>query len=77
MSVFTDQDREDITHLKKDMWFGNGQPGVTTRLAKVEGRMDKVEKNQSATVRLLVSILLLLIAALGTEIGALATRPHP
>lgn len=35
--------RADLDALKKDMWIGNGKPGVTTRLLQLEGAVDRLE----------------------------------
>lgn len=32
-----------ITRLEKDMWFGNGQPGMTTRMKAVEDASDRTD----------------------------------
>ncbi len=34
---------DEVDHLQKDMWHGNGRPGVTTRLNLLEGAVDGVD----------------------------------
>ena len=34
---------EDITRLKKSIWYGNGKPGMTTRMEKVEEAVASVK----------------------------------
>lgn len=46
--------KEDVRLLKKDMWYGNGKPGLTTRMAQVE----KYIESQTWLLRsLLVAVL--------------------
>ena len=61
---FTEQDRDDFEHLKRDMWWGNGKKGVTTRLEMAEDRMDRLEEESRIRNRQFWAILILLVAAI-------------
>ena len=73
---FTEQDRDDFDHLKRDMWFGNGKPGITTRVSSGEDRMTALEKNVSQIKTMFWAIVLLLLTILGTVIGSDILGPH-
>ncbi len=34
---------DEVDHLQKDMWHGNGKPGVTSRLTSLEDAVDGVD----------------------------------
>lgn len=44
------------------MWFGNGKPGITTRMAVVEDCVDRISKNLSRITWLLVAAVLTAVA---------------
>lgn len=71
---FTEQDREDFNHLKRDMWYGNGKKGVTTRLDLGEDRMDRLEKAQGKQNTKQNWALTLLITTLVAVIVNLVTK---
>lgn len=60
---------------ENDLYRGNGKPGLTTRMAVAEGRLDdhddvmgKLDKQGTRIIWLLVSVLVTLITLLGTEL---------
>lgn len=56
--------QEDLRRLKKDMWFGNGLPGMTTRMKTAEDRLDNLEKYNEVRDTTLTSRMNLMIGAL-------------
>jgi hypothetical protein len=59
----------------KDLYRGNGKPGLTTRMAQQEsamevatGRIDKADKRQDRTQSMFWAIILLLLTILGTGV---------
>ena len=48
---------EDITRLKKDMWYGNGKPGMTTRMEKVEEAVASMKYYFRAIMLILIGLL--------------------
>ena len=61
---------EDIRLLKKDMWYGNGLPGMTTRMKTVEDKVEKLEKRNETNDSTLTNRMNLMIGALFTFAGA-------
>lgn len=61
---------EDVERLAKDMWFGNGLPGMTTRMAKVEGQVKVLEDLNKTKDSTLTNRINLMIGALFTFAGA-------
>lgn len=51
----------EIATLKKDMYFGNGKPGITTRMAMAEDTVDKINKNLAKIVWLAVATLMTVV----------------
>ena len=47
-----------INQLEKDMYHGNGKPGMTTRMAQVETITERIDGSLKWIVRLLVGTLL-------------------
>lgn len=61
-----------VTKLEKDVIHGNGLPGLTTRMAIQEERMDKTDKNVKSIDNKFWAIVLMLItvmAGLAVDIG--------
>jgi hypothetical protein len=48
--------RDKVRALEKDMWVGNGKPGMTTRMALMEDCVAKISENLKWIVRLLIAI---------------------
>lgn len=63
--------KEDVRLLKKDMWFGNGLPGLTTRMKTVEDRVGNLEKYNTNRDSNLNTRMNLIIASLLTLAGAI------
>lgn len=49
---------ERLYRLEKDMWFGNGKPGLTVRMALMEDCYEKLARNLSKFVWLAVGTFL-------------------
>ena len=49
---------EKIARIEKDMYFGNGKPGLTTRMETVEKTSERIADSLKWIVRLLVATLL-------------------
>lgn len=58
-----------ISALEKDMWRGNGKPGITTRLATLEDDVERLERKQRLIANQGWAILLLLLTLMGTVIA--------
>jgi hypothetical protein len=50
-----------VRRLEKDMYHGNGNPGITVRMASVEDIVHRTNKNLSRIVWLLLSTVLAVI----------------
>lgn len=60
--------RDDLSKLWNDMYYGNGKPGVVTRLQSLEEAVDRIEatlekfnKTQDRVVWLIVSAVILAV----------------
>jgi hypothetical protein len=49
--------------IEKDIWFGNGKPGLTTRMALMEDCVEKISDNLKWFVRLTVASILTALAS--------------
>jgi hypothetical protein len=56
--------REQVQQHDKDLYRGNGQPGLTTRMAQAEGRITNVEKVQASIDAKFWAIILMLLVTL-------------
>lgn len=72
--AFTEQDREILNRIQKDMYYGNGLPGLTTRMADGEKRMDRIEKAQGSIGTRLNWLMTLLVMTLISVIVGLVTH---
>lgn len=66
----TDAIGKRIERIEKDMWYGNGKPGLTTRMESVESRMTTIEKYITERESRLQNRLNLMIGAIFTLAGA-------
>jgi hypothetical protein len=57
-------DYEDFKRLRQDMWFGNGKPGVTSRLNTLEGDVVNLKEAQADANKKFWAIIILLIASI-------------
>jgi len=57
-----------IHQHEKDLYRGNGKPGITTRLKTLEDSMERIEDLQAATDRKFWAVIVLLITILGSII---------
>lgn len=57
--------------LEKDMWIGNGKPGLTTRMANVENTLEASKEAENRRYRKQDRIEVLLWGALITAIANL------
>lgn len=62
---------EKVKQIFKDMYFGNGKPGLTTRMETMERTTAKIADSLKWIVRLLVGTLL---SVIGATIVAVITR---
>jgi hypothetical protein len=60
--------REDVGKLWNDVYYGNGKPGIVTRVQSVEDAVDRIEqtldkftKNQDRIIWLIVSVVILAV----------------
>lgn len=53
-----------VLRLEKDMYFGNGKPGMTTRMAAVETITEQIAGSLRWIVRLLVGTFLTGVAGI-------------
>lgn len=67
---------ETVRLLSKDVWHGNGKPGLCTRMEVEEGRMDNVEKRVGNIGKMFWAVILLLLTILGTQVGELMSPHH-
>jgi hypothetical protein len=58
-----------IHKIEKDMYHGNGKPGITTRLEVLEGDVLALTVDMTAVKRMFWAVILLLITILGAVIS--------
>jgi hypothetical protein len=58
-----------IHKIEKDMYHGNGKPGVTTRLEVLEGDVLALTMDMTAVKRMFWAVILLLLTILGAVIS--------
>ena len=59
--------REDLSKLWTDMYYGNGKPGVTTRIQRLEDAVEdlkSIKKQQEKIMWLIVSVVILAVLQL-------------
>lgn len=56
-----------VRKLEKDMYHGNGKPGMTERLGRVEDIIERTNRNLSKIVWLLVAMVVMIIGDLITR----------
>ena len=59
-----------IQRIEKDLWFGNGKRGLTTRMQQVEDKLDDMKHSMTEYNRNAFQMKLLLIGAIVSAIAA-------
>lgn len=59
-----------VERLEKDMWYGNGKPGITTRTESLESRVTIIEKYINERESRLQARMNIMITAIFTLAGA-------
>jgi hypothetical protein len=57
-----------LSALEKDMWFGNGKPGITTRMAVMEDIVRRIDRNLTWFVRLTAASILTALASIAVAV---------
>jgi hypothetical protein len=63
-----------VAKLEKDVIHGNGLPGLTTRMAMGENRMENIEQKQKSIALQFWAIIILLMSTLTAVIVDLTVR---
>lgn len=68
----------DYNRLRRDMWFGNGKPGVTTRLEGLEGDVKQLQEDlkefkdgQKWLIRLVLGAIILAVLNLAVHVATI------
>lgn len=69
---------QDYNRLRRDMWFGNGKPGVTTRLEGLEGDVKQLQEDlkefkdgQKWLIRLVLGAIILAVLNLAVHVATI------
>lgn len=65
-----------IERLEKNMFHGNGKPGITTRMQQAEDALETHTKSISDIKKMFWGIILLLLTILGGTVADLARGQH-
>lgn len=64
------ENEERFQRIEKDLWYGNGKRGLTTRMQQVEDKIENMSKSAEQAEKNSFQIKLLLIGAIVTAIAA-------
>lgn len=62
------QEAEKLERVYNDMYFGNGKPGITTRMAGAETKLEQHDRSITDIKRMFWTIVLLILSVLGTTV---------
>lgn len=67
-----------LERIEKDMYYGNGKPGLCTRMEVAEGEIKDVAEKIASLDKKFWALILLALTILGTEIaGLVKSAEHP
>lgn len=65
----TNDEAQRLQRVYNDMYFGNGKPGITTRMAGAETKIGEHEKTISDIKKMFWAIVVLILSVLGTTLA--------
>lgn len=70
------QESEIVRRMEKDLYYGNGKPGICTRMEVAEGHIEGVTERLDNIDKKFWALILLALTILGTDVASLFKDNH-